>query len=65
MFRIQEIHKTKDGGVELEVTYDEEFAKDVKKGHGWKRLTKSRLEWFINNALLKYADRNEEKINPK
>jgi hypothetical protein len=34
MFKIHEILKTKDGGVELEIQYDEKFADQVKKGHG-------------------------------
>lgn len=63
MFKIKEIQKTADGGVDLDIEYDEEFANQIKEGHGWKRLTKSRLEWFINNALLKYAD--EKKPEPE
>tara|TARA_Y100000592_G_C5417758_1_gene291567 strand:- start:308 stop:502 length:195 start_codon:yes stop_codon:yes gene_type:complete len=62
MFKIEEIQKTKDGGVELEIIFDDDFADQVKKGHGWKRLTKARLEWFINNALLKYADEKESTL---
>ena len=56
MFKIKDIKKTDDGGVEIDFDYDEEFANQIKAGYGWKRITKSRLEWFINNALLKYAD---------
>ena len=56
MFKIVDIVQTKDGGVDLEVDYDAKFAEQIKKSYGWKRLTKPRLEWFINNALLKYID---------
>ena len=60
MFKIIDIVETKNGGVDLEVDYDADFAKKIKKGYGWKRLTKQRLEWFINNALLKYIDEKEQ-----
>ena len=67
MFKIIDIVKSNDGGVDLEIDYDKAFAEQIKKGHGWKRLTKQRLEWFVNNALLKYIDEKQttEKITLK
>lgn len=56
MFKIIDIVETKDGGVDLELDYDKKFAEQIKKNYGWKRLTKQRLEWFVNNALIKYID---------
>jgi len=67
MFKIIDIVETKDGGVDLELDYDKEFAEQIKVSYGWKRLTKQRLEWFVNNALLKYIDDKKTltKPNPK
>ena len=34
MFKIIDIVETKNGGVDLEVDYDADFAKKIKKGYG-------------------------------
>ena len=34
MFKIIDIVKSNDGGVDLEIDYDKAFAEQIKKGHG-------------------------------
>ena len=52
MFEIKDIIPNKDGSVELEIDYDKAFATKLKKQYGWNRLTKQRLEWFINKVIV-------------
>ena len=55
MFEIKDIIPKNDGSVELEIDYDKDFAVRLKKQYGWSRLTKQRLEWFINKALIEHT----------
>ena len=63
MFDIKEIIPNKDGTVELEIDYDKAFAEKLKKRYGWNRLTKQRLEWFINKAILDNTLKAQEGLN--
>lgn len=56
MFNITDVVSIDDGSVELEINYDDEFVRKIKKTYGWKRLTKQRLEWFVNKCILNYID---------
>ena len=63
MFDIKDIIPKADGTVELEIDYDKSFAEKIKKQYGWNRLTKKRLEWFINKAILDCTLKAKEGMN--
>jgi len=65
MFEIKDIIPNEDGTVELEIDYDKNFAVKLKKQYGWDRLTKQRLEWFINKVIIDHTLTIENKLKDK